>query len=203
MLKAYCVIIYLLMPNLYKRMCPLCIRELHLLPIFSVGLGASLVTINIQTICLQKKKKITRKNMKWKKYIMTWNFTDLICLYLKQITSLLPFLYGMDSSRLLLSRPCNTTNLYIVFVAFVQIVLPVTIYISKLSINPSYNQVKLTGMMLCVIDEIELLLHNIEKKFITIHYNLFITYIKLIKFKLTYTHYKLTISCFKCPITFS
>ena len=54
-LKVYCVFIYLLMPNLCKRICPLCNRELHLLYVFSVVLEALLLTSNIQTRCQQKK----------------------------------------------------------------------------------------------------------------------------------------------------
>ena len=65
----------------------------------------------------------------------------------------------MDSSGLLMSRPPNTAYPHVVFVGFVQTVL----LINNFSINPSYNQVKVIGIMLYVINEVKLLLHNIEK----------------------------------------
>ena len=65
MLKTYCVLIYLLVPNLCKRMCPLCTKELYLLSAFDVGIGASLLTNNIQQIF--NKNNISMKKNKMKK----------------------------------------------------------------------------------------------------------------------------------------
>ena len=50
----------------FPRMCPLCTKELHLFPIFGIGLGASFLTSNIQTKCQQKQFQFKKYEMKKK-----------------------------------------------------------------------------------------------------------------------------------------